>query len=111
MSANAQPASEPDLREHPRYDIDHKATVIFDGQSFQCSVKDISQGGVGVTMATAPAVGDSVVLYMQGFGRHMVEVMHAERTRVGFRFQKEELTQRLMLHRLSLLGDRDTPQE
>lgn len=111
MSANAQPAQEPDLREHSRYDIDHKATVIFDGQSFQCNVKDISQGGVGVTMQTAPAAGDTVVLYMLGFGRHMVEVVHAEGTRVGFRFHKEEMTQQLLLHRLSLLTDPDTAQE
>jgi hypothetical protein len=61
--------SVPDKREHVRLPGDNRAAVIYlprDPQPIMCTVTDISDGGIGLTVISTKAIPDTFILEIKG---------------------------------------------
>ncbi len=87
-------------REFPRWELAWSATLICGSERRECTVADISGGGMAIEMAQPPEEGQSVTIVAPVLGRLAAVVVRVSSDRVGLRFlldtaEKWRLSERL----------------
>ena len=87
----ARKATRAELREYPRYDIDARARVEFDGRSFDARVFDISESGALIENLPGLAVGTKLVLTLPALHPVAGKVVRAGEQSSGVCFEPQKL--------------------
>ena len=87
----ARKATRAELREYPRYDIDTRARVEFDGRSFDARVFDISESGALIENLPGLAIGTKLVLTLPAFHPVAGKVVRAGEQNSGVGFEPQKL--------------------
>ncbi len=87
-------------REFPRWELAWSATLVSGSERRECTVADISGGGMAIQMAQPPEEGQSVTIEAPVLGRLAAVVVRVSSDRVGLRFlldtaEKWRLAERL----------------
>lgn len=112
------PASSRERRKFPRWELGWKATIIMGDDRRECTVADISGGGMAIHVARPPAEGANVTVETPVLGRLAATVVHVTGEKVGLRFlldaaEKWRLSGRLSklaesMHKEQTAGSRET---
>jgi len=86
-----------------RLDMPGRLFTPADGREAHCTVMDLSAGGAAVTSDIAPARGEAVVLYADGFGRFEGKVVRTATRGFGIAFsctpaKRARTAEQLTLH-------------
>ena len=76
---------EDDNRSTPRHKVLKAATISFGGGAISCTVRNLSDSGASLEVASPIGIPDSVVLELEGGGRRCRVVWRKEK-RIGVRF-------------------------
>ncbi len=87
----ARKATRAELREYPRYDIDARARVEFDGRSLDARVFDISESGALIENLPGLAVGTKLVLTLPALHPVAGKVVRAGEQSSGVCFEPQKL--------------------
>lgn len=80
-----------DLREHPRYDVDLRARLDYNGSVSEVAVRDISEGGARVGAPRALPVGAEIALTFPGMKPIAGKIMRADADSCGLSFAPSRL--------------------
>jgi hypothetical protein len=87
MVARAESA---ERRETSRYQVNEAATLWHDGQSYACTVLNVSAGGALVESSFVPSVGAAVALDVVKWGQFPAKVVHVTGDHLGLMFLPDE---------------------
>ncbi|MGO4716065.1 PilZ domain-containing protein [Bradyrhizobium sp. 2TAF24] len=76
---------EDDNRSAPRHKVLKAAMISFGGGAISCTVRNLSDSGASLEVASPIGIPDSVVLELEGGGRRCRVVWRKEK-RIGVRF-------------------------
>ncbi len=76
---------EDDKRSDPRHKVLKAATISFGGGAISCTVRNLSDSGASLEVASPVGIPDSVVLEFEGGGRRCRVIWRKEK-RIGVRF-------------------------
>ena len=93
-----------------KMDLAGRLFLPADAREAQCTILDMSPGGVAVTSAIVPELGSAVVLYVDGFGRFEGHVVRRNEAGFGLAFvctpsKRERIAEQLILFLNKGLGD------
>lgn len=93
-----------------KMDLAGRLFLPADSREAQCTVLDMSPGGVAVSCETVPELGSAVVLYLDSFGRFEGKVVRRDETGFGVAFactpsKRERVAEQLILFLNKGLGD------
>jgi hypothetical protein len=81
-------------RRHPRHSSRIEASLVFDGGSWRCRLRDISPGGAGLEPAMPAALGRMVELHCSRFSRALLgRVVNVAGNRTHLAFELDEAMQ------------------
>ena len=75
-----------DLREHPRYDVDLRARLDYNGSVSEVAVRDISEGGARIGATRALRVGGEIALTLPGMKPIAGRIIRADADNCGISF-------------------------
>ena len=75
-----------DLREHPRYDVDLRARLDYNGSVSEVAVRDISEGGARIGATRALRVGGEIALTLPGMKPIAGRILRADADNCGISF-------------------------
>ena len=75
-----------DLREHPRYDVDLRARLDYDGSVCEVAVRDVSEGGVRIGATRVLPVGGEIALTFPGMKAIEGRIVRADADNCGISF-------------------------
>ena len=76
---------ESDHRSTPRHKVLKAATITFGGGAISCAVRNLSDGGASLEVASPVGIPESVVLELDG-ARRRCRVIWRKEKRIGVRF-------------------------
>ena len=93
-----------------KMDLGGRLFLPADSREAQCTILDMSPGGVAVSSAIVPELGSAVVLYLDSFGRFEGKVVRRDQAGFGLAFtctpsKRERTAEQLILFLNKELGD------
>ncbi|MGF1639901.1 MAG: PilZ domain-containing protein [Rhodospirillales bacterium] len=73
-------------RAYPRWRLDHPASAIVAGRDRRCRIVDISGGGLALELDDDCAIGDEIVVTLDGVRPLRGRIVHVGASRIGVRF-------------------------